>query len=224
MNSSIVAAAILALLSACASTPPVDYTAFLQHMPKSILVLPAINDSIEAAASAHWLPTISQALGEHGYYVFPVAVVDAVLRQNGAPTPADMQAISREKLREFFGADAALLTRIREWGTSYQVVWSSSRVAVDCQLVDLATGVVLWQGEGSAVRNSDGGGHPIGMLAAAIVEQVVSTLDDRCPDLARQLHNDIVTDGARGLPLGPRHPDFERDQARRRGTAAGGGG
>jgi len=214
---------LAALLPACASPPPVDYAAFLQHMPKSILVLPAINDSIEVGASAHWLPTISRALGERGYYVFPVAVVDAVLRQNGAPTPADMAALPRERLREFFGADAVLLTRIREWGTSYQVVWSTSQVVIECQLVDLHTGTMLWRGEARGSRNSGGGGDPITLLASAVVHQVAATIEDPCDELARDVNARLVDDDDRGLPLGFRHPDFQRDQARRRGTAPGGG-
>lgn len=212
-------AATLATLSGCASKPH-DYRAFLAHMPRSILVLPPINDSMEVQASNAFLATITRPLAERGYYVFPVAVVDAYLRQNGRPTPTDMHAVELSKLREVFGADAALYIRIKDWGTSYQVLNSTSRVVTECRLVDLRTDTVLWAGSGVAVDSSgSGGGGLVGALASALVNQIATSVHDPCPDLACRANRELFGNGHHGLLLGWRHPRFEEDQVARRAAA-----
>ena len=215
-----VALALLATASFSCATKPHDYTAYLTHMPKSILVLPPVNDSLEVHASNAFLATVTRPLAERGYYVFPVAVVDAFLRQNGRPTPADMHAVEPAKLHEVFGADAALYIHITDWGTSYQVLSSSSRVVIACRLVDLQTGSVLWTGSGVGVENSgSGGGGLAGMLTNALVSQVVSSISDPCPELARRANQQAFSSDRDGLLLGHRHPGYEEDQVRRRAAA-----
>lgn len=220
MTRRLVACGLLATAAFSCAAKPYDYTAYLTHMPKSILVLPPVNDSLEVQASNAFLATITRPLAERGYYVFPVAVVDAFLRQNGRPTPADMHTVEMAKLREVFGADAALYIHIKDWGTSYQVLSSSSRVVTECRLVDLQTGSVLWTGTGVGVESSgSGGGGLAGMLASALVSQVASSVNDPCPALARRANQELFARDGHGLLLGHRHPGYEEDQVRRRAAA-----
>lgn len=213
-------ATLAAALAACASSPPHDYSAYLAHMPRAILVLPPINDSIDVNASSAFLATVTRPLAERGYYVFPVAVVDAYLRQNGRPTPADMHTVELSKLREVFGADAVLYIRIKEWGTTYQLINSSSRVVTECRLVDLQSGATLWAGNGVAVSDSgSGGGGLVGAMANALVNQVATSVHDPCPGLACRANEQLFGDRRRGLLLGWRHPGFEADQVARRAAA-----
>lgn len=75
---------IAALLSACAQ--PVkrpDYAAFKQSRPRSILVLPPVNDTTDVGATYGMLSQMTLPLAEAGYYVVPVAVMDETFRQNG---------------------------------------------------------------------------------------------------------------------------------------------
>lgn len=218
MNRHLLAIVLPTLLAACASTPH-DYTAYLQHMPKSILVLPPVNDTIEVNAGAQFLSTVTAAIAERGYYVPPIAVVEAMLRQNGAPMAADMHAVERSKLLEVFGADAVLYVHLKEWGTSYQVVATTSQVVIQCTLVDLRTGTVLWTGTGAG-RQQSGGGDLVGMLANAVVSTVATSIVDPCPELARTTNWKLFGANHDGLLVGWRHPDFEQDQARRRAAAA----
>lgn len=211
---------LAAFAAACSSPPPHDYAAYLAHMPRSILVLPPVNDSLEVHASSLFLGTITRPLAERGYYVFPVAVVEAFMRSNGRPTPADMHAVELDKLREVFGADAVLYIHIVDWGTSYQVLQSVSRVVTDCRLVDLRTGTLLWSGRGAATASSgSGGGGIVGALASAVVNQVVASIDDPCVDLACNANARLFDNPRHGLLVGWRHPGFEEDQVRRRAAA-----
>ncbi len=71
-------AAVAVLCGGCATTP-YDYAPYRQHMPRSILVLPPLNKSVEVNAPYSYLSTVTRPLAECGYYVFPVAVIDAFL-------------------------------------------------------------------------------------------------------------------------------------------------
>ena len=95
----------LMLATACA-TP--DYSAFRERKPRSILVLPPLNESVDVDATYSWLTTATAPLAETGYYVFPVAMVDAFMKDNGMPSAGEMREVSLAKLGEVFGADAVL--------------------------------------------------------------------------------------------------------------------
>jgi len=65
------------VLTGCASSPAVnkDMTVYKQHMPKSILVLPPVNDSPDVKATYSYWPTVITPVAEAGYYVFPISAV-----------------------------------------------------------------------------------------------------------------------------------------------------
>lgn len=213
--------AVGALGAAAGCATPLDYGAYVAHWPRSILVLPPRNDSVEALAPYSCVSTVTRPIAERGYYVFPVALVDAYMRENGLPTPAEMHAVPIEKLREVFGADAVLYLHITDWGTRYVVIQSVTSVKVSGRLVDTATGEAIWTGEWVAQQGSgDGGGSVIGMLVMAVVAQVVNTTADAAHALALQTAPAWVEAEDRGLLLGAYHPGYAAEQALRTRTAA----
>lgn len=203
-------------VSAC-TTPPHDYSAYLEQIPRSILVLPPLNESPEVLAPYSFLSTVSRPLAEHGYYVFPVAMVDAFLKENGMPTPGEMHQIPLNRLGEEFGADAVLYVVIKQYGTEYQVLNSATKVFAACRLVDVDTGTVIWAGRAAAARDSSSGQNNIaGMLANALVSQVVNTTSDQAHALCHQANAGMVRNGHHGFLRGPRSPRQEEDLTRRR--------
>ena len=76
---------------ATATVKPFDYSAYLAHMPRSILVLPPTNESTEVMAPYIYLSTVTRPLAEQGYYVFPVAVIDSMMKENGLSSPEEMK-------------------------------------------------------------------------------------------------------------------------------------
>lgn len=210
-------------LAACASTPAKepDRTAFLEHMPRSILVLPPLDETLVADAPYGWLATATRPLAERGYYVFPVALVDAMMKENGLPTPGEMHQVSLNKIDEIFGADAVLYVDIQEWGTSYKVLESDSTVALEGRLVDVKTGTELWKNKWRAVRSSNQGNQNglAGMLVGAIAHSLASSASDPMPELSRGANAWLFGDPTNGLLLGPRHPGFADDQKKRREPA-----
>lgn len=170
----------LANLSGCATKTPIDYNAFQRSKPATLLVMPPVNDSPDVKATPGVWAQATLPLAEAGYYVLPAALVDETFQQNGVTTAHDASQIPYEKLREFFGADAAVYIRVKKYGTSYAVVLSDTRVELDAKIVDLRTGVQLW--EGSAVASSteqqQQQGGLAALLVAAIINQVVGTATD----------------------------------------------
>lgn len=218
------AALALAALSACAAQPKVfDYTVFLEHTPRSILVLPPLDETPETDACYGYLSTVTYALAEQGYYVFPVALVDRMLRENGLPTAGEMHQAPLAKLREVFGADAVLYLTVDAWGTSFQVFDSVTSVGVSGRLVDLESGAELWHGQAAAAQGSSSGQSSLaGLLVSAIVNQVATSASDPSPQVARGVNERLFADADQGLLLGPYHPKQAADlQARRAALAKG---
>ncbi|GKW17383.1 hypothetical protein BSK71_18365 [Pectobacterium actinidiae] len=203
------------VLTGCAKPVPYDYTAFKQSKPKSILVLPPVNHSPDVKASYSLLSQVTYPLAESGYYVLPVAVVDETFKQNGLSTAADIHALSTAKLHQIFGADAALYLDVKEYGTSYIVISSETRVSADARLVDLRTGKLLWSGSATASSNeqqSNSNGGIIGALVQAAVSQIADTISDKGHDIAGVTSARLLAAGhPRGMLYGPRSLQYGKE-------------
>jgi hypothetical protein len=196
-------------LGACASVEPYDYTLFEAHRPRSVLVLPPLDNSMEVEAAYAYLATVTRPLAERGYYVFPVAVVDRMLRDNGLTGPGEMHQAPLDRLREVFGADAVLYVTLKDWGTSYRVLDSTTEVSVEAHLVDTASGAEIWAGEHTAeYRASSGDGSLLGALIGAAINQIASSVSDPSAEVARDCNRALFCNETRGLLLGPYHPEY----------------
>jgi len=201
----------LVFISGCAT--PKDYTAFRQHAPRSVLVLPPLNESLDIKATYGVLSTVTRPLSEMGYYVYPVAVIDQLLKENGLPTAGEMHQIPLDKIHEIIGADAVLYMTVEEYGTKYSIIDSSTIVRLLARLVDVETGNLLWNGHVdvrvSGSQNSGGG--LIGALVASAVNQVIASGTDQAHDVAAQANGRLLTTRGQGLLYGPYNPNFGTD-------------
>ena len=110
------------LLTGCQATHiRYDYSALENSRPRSILVIPPVNNSVEVNAPYIFLSTISRPLAEKGYYVFPVAVIDRFLKENGLPTPIEMNGIPLDKP----------LSRVRETAQLVRTMLSGEKTNFD---------------------------------------------------------------------------------------------
>lgn len=208
------AAIALFLISGCATQKPYDYAAFKQSRPKSVVILPPLNSSPEVGATYSMLSQMTYPLAESGYYVLPVAVVDETFKENGLTAPGDIHAVAPNKLRDIFGADAALYVDIKKYGTSYMVIASDTVVAATAKLVDLKTGKTLWEGAATASSNEgqNNSGGLIGMLVKAVIDQIANTLSERSHQIAGLTSQRLLTAGRQnGMLYGPRSPKYGTD-------------
>lgn len=207
-------AGLVLLLGACATPQPRDYTEFKQSRPRSILVLPPVNNSPEVGAVAGFYAQVTYPLAESGYYVFPVTLVDETFKQNGMSVPSEIQAVAPAKLREIFGADAAMYITITEYGASYQVMQSVVTVSASAKLVDLRTGTLLWQGAATASdkegSNSNSGGI-LGQMIGALIDQVVNSVTDSSYPIAGKTSMRLLMAHPNGMLYGPYSPRYKTD-------------
>jgi hypothetical protein len=202
---------LIVFIAGCVTTPPFDYSSFRNHRPRSILVLPPLNQTTDVNAPYTYLSTITRPLTECGYYVFPVAVVDAYMKENGLPSPEEMHGVALDKIRNIIGADAVLYVTIEEWGQKYIVVQSITTIKAKARLIDTASGEVIWQGTQAVSQGSGGGGDPIAMLITAAVTQIINTMVDYTHDLSRVANYTMIYDANQGFLAGPYLPPQEND-------------
>ena len=194
-------------LFGCVAPTEVDRSAFFEYQPRSILVIPPRNNTVEINAPYTFLAAITRPIAEKGFYVFPVAVIDTFLKENGLPTPAEMNGIPLDKIREHIGADAVLYTTIGQWGQKYQVLSSKAVVSATMKLIDVRTGNLLWTGKAYAEQQpSNNNGGLAGALFGAIVDQVIGSVVDHTFPLAQQATSTTIGNGRSGFINGPYRP------------------
>lgn len=199
------AAMALLTLSACATKAPKDYSLFRQSKPKSILVLPPLNESADVNASYSLLTTTTRPIAEMGYYVFPIAMVDQFMKENGLTVAGEMHQAPLAKLRDVFGADAVLYLTVLSYGSKYQVIATNTVVKCRGKLVDARSGATLWEDTTEVVYSGQSG------LLEAVVQQVMNKIFDQAHGVAAMASTQMFMAPAQGLLKGPRHPEVGRD-------------
>ena len=206
---------VAAWLTGCATAPAHDYSAYRAANPKSILVLPPLNQSPEVQATASVLSHATLPLAESGYYVVPVTLMSETFRQNGLELAADIHDVAPEKLQEIFGADTALYINVTDYGVRYRVIASEALVTAQARLVDLRTGTELWRGQAraSSEEGKNNSGGLAGMLISALVNQIANSLTDASHPVAGLAARRMLTAGQpNGLLYGPRSPLYTQPQ------------
>ena len=168
-------------------TPPKENPALVARMEnvKSILIVPAINESVKVDAPDFLLTTISVPLAELGYYVFPINLTKRILEDSGLADADLVHSASPQKLGELFGADTILYMNIKQWNAKYVVVQTNVTVQIEYQLKDVKTGETLWEHTQLAQIRSGGDS-----LAAMLVESLMykAMEEQHSIDAATQTH------------------------------------
>jgi len=205
---SLLGAVVALLFTGCATH--YDYTNYRAHPPRSILVLPPLNESTDVGGTYGYLTTVTKPIAELGYYVYPVAVVDSFYKENGMPTAGEMHQAPLDKIREIIGADAVLYVTLKQYGTVYKLITSSTSVTAKARLVDVRTGTLLWEGTVQAHENSGGTGNIIGDAIVAIGTQVVNKSTDHAHVVSHKANEQFAMQNS-GFLFGPYNPKFGKD-------------
>ena len=202
--------AVASLAASGCAVKGYDYTNYRAYPPRSILVLPPVNEGTDVRATYGYLSTVTRPIAELGYYVFPVALVDQLLKENGMPTPGEMVQVPLHKVREIVGADAVLYITLKQYGTRFQLLASTTVVVADARLVDTRTETVLWQGRLAAEEGSGSTGNILSDVIGALLTQVINQSTDRARGVAERANAQLAIKD-RGLLHGPYSPRYGRD-------------
>lgn len=198
----------------CATVPKKDYTALKSENPRSILVIPAVNKTVEINAADYFLSTLSIPIAERGYYVFPVDVVKHLLENDGLADSAMVHNADTGKLCNLFGAESVLYATIEEWDAKYMLLTTQVTVAFDYTIKGCKTGNVLWNQKQKMVYSpqNQNTGNPIANLVVMAVNAAVTKAAPNYMPLARQANAMALKypEGP-GFPAGPYHPDYMKD-------------
>ncbi len=205
-------AALTIALAGCAVQER-DYSALIASNPRSILVVPVLNETTTIEAPEVVEAIITRPLAERGYYVFPLILTDALFKDLGLSEAGHVQELPPQRFHELFGADAVLFVVVTDWGSKYLIVDAATVVALDFTLRDTRTGTVLWTSSQRVQYSSGaGGGDPIGALIAAAVGYVLNeAIEPDYRPLATQAVRQAFYTPGRGLPAGPYSPQHGSD-------------
>lgn len=198
----------LALVVACAPPAQRDYTKLITANPKSILVVPAINKSVDVDAADYFLSTLPIPLAERGYYVFPVNLVKRLLEDDGLSDAALVHSADPVRLCSMFGADAVLFPTIEQWTAKYVVVTTQVEVDFSYILKDGKTGEELWRGREKGVYQSNAGQ---GGLLAGIIAAAIEKAKPNYMPMARAANLKAMAYPGPGLPAGPYRAEYRHD-------------
>lgn len=213
-------AALLAISSAaCAPTviDKKDYSAFRASHPRSVLIVPVINRSVDVDAPDYFLSTISRPVAERGYYVYPVNMVRGLLDDDGLSEATLVHEGDPTRLAEIFGVESILYITIERWDARYAVLSTTVTVEFSYLLKDGETGNELWRSQERLVyqpNQSSNSGNPLAdLIAQALVAALTKALPNYIP-LAQQANAAAVVRHYKGIPAGPYHGDYQQDQDR----------
>jgi hypothetical protein len=202
------ATALVALAAGCATAPRKDYAKLYAAQPRSILVVPVVNKSVNVDAPDYFLSTVPIPVAERGYYVFPVNLVKRVLEDDGLADAGLVHGADATRLAAMFGADSVLYIAIERWDAKYVVVATQVTVEFSYVLKDGRTGDVLWvDHEKMVYQPGDGGGGLLGAIVNAAIEKAAPSY----MPLARQANARALAFPGPGLPAGPYRPEYRQD-------------
>ncbi|WP_343699227.1 GNA1162 family protein [Caulobacter sp.] len=209
-------AAAAVSITACAAAPKVkDYQAFRAESPRSILVVPTLNNTVSVTAPDFFLSTISRPFAERGYYVFPAHMVRQLLNADGLSDPGLVHAADPRRLGTLFGCDAVLLVAIQQWDSKYALIATTTTVKFDYTLKSCKTGATIWEDTQTMAYSPQGGssGNPLAdLIAAAITAAIEKGMPNYMP-LTVQANALAAGAPGRGIPAGPYLPaQFGKDQ------------
>jgi len=213
-----VAAAICGALmvTACATGPaPKSYAAMRSENPRGILVVPALNSTVNVDAADYFVSTISRPVAERGYYVFPAHMVKRLLDDEGLSDAGLVHQADASRFAPLFGCDAVMFVEISRWESQYIVITTSTNVEFHYTLKSCITGATLWsdtQAMSYSPQASSSGNPLVDLIAQAVVAAIEKAKPNYIP-LTQQANLLATHTIGQGLPAGPYSPQHNQDLA-----------
>ena len=185
-------------LAGCVTPPKKDLSAFTSAAPRSVLVVPVVNKTLDVDAQNYVLSTLPVPVAEKGYYVFPINTSKFVLEQEGFYEPERVHQMPPQELAKLFDADAVLYVTINRWDAQYVVLSTTVTVEFDYKIVG-REGQTLWTDRQRIVytpNNSQGG------LIGAVVNAAIARAAPNYMPLTRQANGQAFY-GHGAIPDGP---------------------
>jgi hypothetical protein len=182
------------MLSGCAHRGELNkQEKFLSASPRSILIIPVVNNSVDITAADYMLSTLAIPLVERGYYVFPINAVKRVLEDDGLADSSLVHSAPTSKLANLFGADVVLYVVVEQWDAKYMFLTTTTTVTLYYQIRDGKTDDVLWENRVNMVYQPNsggggGGGGLAGLVVQLAVQATVAAMEKASPNYMPLAH------------------------------------
>lgn len=211
LNRIIILCLIITLFTGCATdSGPRQRTQFEQLKPRSILVVPVVNKSVDVQAPTSLLTTLPTVLGNKGYYVFPINTVKTVLDHEGFYEPAEVHNQPPEALAAMFGADSILYVTINNWTSQYILLSTTTIVDFSYKMVS-KDGHTFWSERKTLTyspQSTDTGNAFANLISSAISAAIERAAPNYLP-LTRQANSEVFLYGRNAIPPGPYSPNYQ---------------
>lgn len=201
----IISGFVVFILMGCVAQPvKKDMGAFIAAAPRSILVVPVINKSLDVDAPSYVLATLPVPIAEKGYYVFPVNTTKYVLEQEGFYEGERIHEQPSATLAKLFDADAVLYVVINRWDAQYAILSTTVTVEFSYKLVS-SEGNELWRETQRMVytpQNNSSGGPMASIISAAINAAVTRAAPNYIP-LTQMANRSVFILSPNAIPDGP---------------------
>ncbi len=197
----------LLALTGCVTQPAKkDMSAFTAAAPRSILVVPVVNKSLDVDAPNYVLSTLPVPIAEKGYYVFPVNTTKVVLEQEGFYEGEKIHEQPASTLAKLFGSDAVLYVTINRWDAQFALITTTVTVDFSYRLVS-KDDVEIWQ-EQKQMRyqpnnNNNNAVSPLAAVMSAVISAAMTRAAPNYMPLTRQANQQVFILGTNPLPDGP---------------------
>ena len=198
-------AGVFILITGCVAQPvKKDMSAFIAAAPRSILVVPVVNKSLDVDAPNYVLAALPVPIAEKGYYVFPVNTTKFVLEQEGFYEGDRIHNESPTVLAKLFDADAILYVTIHRWDAQYAVIATSVTVEFEYKLVS-RDGTEIWSEKQKMVYSSgnSSSGSPLAQLISAAINAAVARAAPNYMPLTQQANRQVFLLSPNAPPDGP---------------------
>lgn len=196
-------------LTACVTAPTSkSYASLRAANPRSVLVVPALNSTVNVDAADYFVSTISRPVAERGYYVFPAHMVKRLLDDEGLSDAGLVHQADASQFGGLFGCDTVMFVEIQKWESQYIVISTSTNVEFDYTLKSCRTGETLWSNSQalSYSPQASSSGNP---LADLLVQAIAAAVEKAKPNyipLTQQANLLATHVVGQGLPAGPYLP------------------
>lgn len=178
------------LITGCA-TQEITYSVNDPNI-RSVLIIPAVNETVEPFAGNLLTATIGYRIAEQGYYVFPVNTVRMVLEHEGLYEPEKIQEVEAVKLAEMFGADTVLYAQVKEWTSSYALLDTYTAITVNYELFS-KDGTKIFENEYSARYSPGNNSTSLADIIANMIAAAIERADPSYFMVADQVNSQMVS-------------------------------
>ena len=120
---------------------------YKDRTPRSIAVLPVLNETVNLKASEMVRPLLLNQLSMKGYETPSLAFIDGRLREKDIREAGQVNTLTPQELGKLLGADALLYAYVTEFSTTYLLAYASMTVGARFELKDSKTGDKLWESD-----------------------------------------------------------------------------